>query len=134
MERIIKKYGNRKLYDTTQSKYISLKDIKSFIRDGETVQIVEKESGDDITSEILTKAILDDKEDSRDSLSSGLLHNIIRWGSSTLESGITKVGERINRMIPVAGIKEYETLAEQVKKLEAKVEKLQKKLKNTDKG
>ncbi len=130
MERQIKKYGNRKLYDTTQSKYISLRDIKGFIREGDTVSIVEKETGEDITSEILTKAILDDKEDKNESLSPGMLHNIIRWGSSTIETGISKVGERINRMIPVAGIKEFESLAKQVEDLENKVEKLQNKLKD----
>lgn len=132
MTRIIKKYGNRKLYDTTQSKYISLKHVKEVIRDGENVSIIEKDSGKDITSEVLTKAILEDTEDKRDTITSGVLHNLIRWGSDTIDAGLHQFGKGLNKVLPIAGVQEISTLQTQIKELENKVNQLQSRLKESE--
>lgn len=130
MTRIIKKYGNRKLYDTSQSKYVSLKHVKEVIRDGENVTIIERDTGKDITSEVLTKAILEDTEDKRDTITSGVLHNLIRWGSDTIDAGLSQVGKGLNKVLPIAGVQEISTLQSQIKELEKKVNQLQNRLKD----
>lgn len=133
MNRVIKKYGNRKLYDTVESKYVSLRTIKQLIRDGETVKIIERETGRDITSEVLTKAILEDTQDKRDEITSNTLHDLIRWGSDTLGAGLSKVSKGINRMLPVADLEDVKTLQQQIRELENKVDRLQSRLSETKK-
>ena len=55
--KIIKKYGNRKLYDTEQSSYVVLKDIEKMIRNKEDIQVIDNETQDDITIPTLTQII-----------------------------------------------------------------------------
>jgi polyhydroxyalkanoate synthesis repressor PhaR len=57
---LIKKYPNRRLYDTSSSKYINLDDIARFIREGRDVQVIDAESGDDLTRVTLTQIIMED--------------------------------------------------------------------------
>ncbi len=54
---VIKKYGNRRLYDSSSSKYINLDDIAEFVRAGKDVQVVDAKSGQDLTRVTLTKII-----------------------------------------------------------------------------
>ena len=55
--KIIKRYGNRKLYDTEQSSYVILSDIAKMVRNQENIQIIDNEKGDDITHSTLTQII-----------------------------------------------------------------------------
>ncbi|MBN2723573.1 MAG: polyhydroxyalkanoate synthesis regulator DNA-binding domain-containing protein [Deltaproteobacteria bacterium] len=55
--RIIKRYPNRKLYDTTDSTYITLKEIGELVKNGEMVQIIENSSGEDLTHDFLLQII-----------------------------------------------------------------------------
>jgi polyhydroxyalkanoate synthesis repressor PhaR len=57
---VIKKYPNRRLYDTAKSRYINLEDIAVFIRDGKDVQVVDAQTGEDLTRVTLTQIIVDD--------------------------------------------------------------------------
>lgn len=57
---VIKKYGNRRLYDTESSRYVNLDDIGAFIRDGRDVQVLDAKTGEDVTRVILTQIIVDD--------------------------------------------------------------------------
>ena len=56
---VIKKYGNRRLYNTGTSSYITLDDIAGMVRDEVDFQVVDAKTGDDITHAILTQIILD---------------------------------------------------------------------------
>jgi polyhydroxyalkanoate synthesis repressor PhaR len=58
MERTVKRYHNRKLYDTRESRYISLKNIEEMIRAEEEVKVIDNRSGEDITRQILIQVIL----------------------------------------------------------------------------
>ena len=58
--RIIRKYGNRRLYDTTARRYVNLDEIAQVIRDGEEIQVVDAKSGEDLTRGILTQIIVED--------------------------------------------------------------------------
>lgn len=57
---LIKKYENRRLYDTSRSRYINLDGVAELVRQGEQVQVVEAKSGEDITRQVLTQIIVDD--------------------------------------------------------------------------
>ena len=58
--RIIRKYGNRRLYDTTARRYVNLDEIAQVIRDGEEIQVVDAKTGEDLTRGILTQIIVED--------------------------------------------------------------------------
>ena len=55
----IKRYSNRKLYNTAVKKYITLDELANFIRDGEEIVVIDNDSGEDITSITLTQIILE---------------------------------------------------------------------------
>ena len=74
---VIKKYPNRRLYDTAASRYINLEDIAGFIRDGKDVQVVDAQTGDDLTRLTLTQIIVDDAKEQPTGLPLELLRQLI---------------------------------------------------------
>ncbi|MGH7857699.1 MAG: polyhydroxyalkanoate synthesis regulator DNA-binding domain-containing protein, partial [Candidatus Binatia bacterium] len=50
MSRVVKRYGNRKLYDTQESRYVTLEDISTFVKAGEELRVVDNDSGEDLTA------------------------------------------------------------------------------------
>jgi polyhydroxyalkanoate synthesis repressor PhaR len=60
---VIRKYGNRRLYDPSRSRYVNLDDIAQMIRDGRDVQVVDARTGHNITRLILTQIITEDAKD-----------------------------------------------------------------------
>lgn len=83
--KIIKRYSNRKLYDTIESKYVTLNDISEMIRNGVDVKIIDNQSSKDITSAILAHVLLNE-EKSRSKLSIGTLKELIRSGQQTISN------------------------------------------------
>src|ERR1700737_4124380 len=59
---LIKKYANRKLYDTQTSRYITLEGIADLVRDGHEIQVVDREAGQDITQVILSQIVLSEEK------------------------------------------------------------------------
>lgn len=90
--KIIKKYGNRKLYDTEQSSYVVLKDIEKMIRNKEDIQIVDNETQDDITVQTLTQIIFCSEKKSPLSTPVDILRTIIQEGDGSLSSFLVKQG------------------------------------------
>ncbi len=74
---IIKKYGNRRLYDSSNSKYVNLDDIAGLIREGKEVQVVDAKTGQDITRVTLTQIITEDAKESPTGLPLELLRQLI---------------------------------------------------------
>ena len=74
---LIKKYGNRRLYDTRQSKYINLEDIPGILTRGEDVVVVDANSGDDITSTVLLQIIMEREKRRVQGLPADLLKELI---------------------------------------------------------
>lgn len=74
---LIKKYGNRRLYDTTQSRYITLDDLAKIIRSGAAIKVVEASTERDLTRQVLTQVILEQQE-ALDMFPIDLLQAIIR--------------------------------------------------------
>ena len=62
---VIKKYGNRRLYDTEQSRYITLEELADQIRDGADVQVLDAKSGSDLTQATLAQIILESRGGSK---------------------------------------------------------------------
>lgn len=76
--RIIKKYPNRRLYDTEESRYITVADIKNLVLDNTDLIVIDKKSGTDITRATLLQ-VISDQEQNRDAImSEKLLAQIIR--------------------------------------------------------
>jgi polyhydroxyalkanoate synthesis regulator protein len=57
---VVKKYENRRLYDTAASRYVNLDDVARMVREGVEVQVVDARSGEDLTRVILTQVIMED--------------------------------------------------------------------------
>ncbi len=83
---IIKRYPNRKLYDTEAKSYITLDQITQMIRDGSEVQVLDHESGEDLTNLTLTQIILEQEQRSATGfVPRALLTGLIRTGGDTLD-------------------------------------------------
>ena len=102
MPRLIKRYGSRKLYDTTESRYVGLDDIAAFVRDGEEVHVVDNRSGADVTAAILTQIISEEGRDGRSLLTPVFLHDLLRIGERTLRRGETAVGSAVEAGLSAA--------------------------------
>jgi polyhydroxyalkanoate synthesis repressor PhaR len=74
---IIKKYENRRLYDTSGSRYVNLDDIAALVREGKEVQVVDAKSGEDLTRVTLTQIITEDAKEKPTGLPLELLRQLI---------------------------------------------------------
>jgi len=74
---IIKKYGNRRLYDTAGSRYVNLEDIAALIREGKEVKVADAKTGQDLTRVTLTQIITEDAKDKPTGLPLELLRQLI---------------------------------------------------------
>jgi len=74
---VIKKYANRRLYDTSTSRYINLEDIAALVRNGKDVQVVDASTGEDLTRVTLTQIIVEDAKDQPSGLPLELLRQLI---------------------------------------------------------
>jgi polyhydroxyalkanoate synthesis repressor PhaR len=75
---VIKKYGNRRLYDTSGSRYINLEDIATLVRNGTEVKVVDAKSGEDLTRLTLTQIIVEDAKVQPQGLPIEFLQQLIR--------------------------------------------------------
>jgi polyhydroxyalkanoate synthesis repressor PhaR len=74
---VIRKYPNRRLYDTTASRYINLEDIAAFVRDGRDVKVLDAQTGEDLTRVTLTQIIMEDAKQQPTGLPLELLRQLI---------------------------------------------------------
>jgi len=81
---VLKKYSNRRLYDTRNSCYVTLEDVSTMIRSGEQVQIHDASTGEDVTTFILTQIVLEAAKRRNSLLPESVLHLIIRYGDNAL--------------------------------------------------
>ena len=81
---VLKKYANRRLYDTEKSSYVTLKQVADYIHDGRQVQILDAKTEEDVTAFILTQIVLEEAKNKNALLPTPLLHIIIRYGDNLL--------------------------------------------------
>ncbi|MCB1197589.1 MAG: polyhydroxyalkanoate synthesis regulator DNA-binding domain-containing protein [Bdellovibrionota bacterium] len=82
--RMIKKYQNRKLYDTKNSCYITLEDIAKMVKVGEEVRVIDNKTKNDVTSIILTQILVDQEKATKSILPLTMLRDIIQKGEGSL--------------------------------------------------
>ena len=78
-ERVIKKYPNRRLYDTDTSSYITLTEIRQLVMDSESFVVRDAKSGEDLTRSILLQIILEEEAQGSPMFTTPVLSNIIRF-------------------------------------------------------
>jgi polyhydroxyalkanoate synthesis repressor PhaR len=92
--RVVKRYANRKLYDTQRSRYVTLEQIAEMIRGGEDVKIVDNNSKEDLTAITLTQIIFEE-EKKQSFLPLSALRNIIQSGADNMSQFATQAGEKV---------------------------------------
>ena len=93
-ERLIKKYANRRLYDASQSRHITLDDIRGLIVKGERIRVVEDKTGTDITRHILLQVIAEQEQFGRPILSTSVLESIIRFYGNSMQGFLASFLEK----------------------------------------
>jgi polyhydroxyalkanoate synthesis repressor PhaR len=106
---LIKRYANRKLYNTQTSRYITLKGIAELIEAGDEVRVIDNETGEDITSVALSQILVDSEREGREvprSLLSDLLHrggdalyDAFRRGVGDASGGFEELRQGVRRMV-----------------------------------
>lgn len=92
--RLIKKYANRRLYDASQSRHITLDDIRTMVVNGEQVKVIEDKTNEDITRLILLQVIADQEQFGRPILSTPLLESLIRFYGNSLQGFLSTYLEK----------------------------------------
>src|SRR5215471_12767860 len=92
--RIVKRYANRKLYDTQRSRYVTLEQIADMIRSGEDVKIVDNNSKEDLTAITLAQIIFEEEKKSS-FLPLSALRGIIQSGGNSIQQLATTAGEKV---------------------------------------
>ena len=92
--RLIKKYPNRRLYDTTDSGYITLVDVKKMILDHVSFKVVDAKSNDDLTRQILLQIILEEESGGMPMFSSEMLTQLIRFYGHAMQGVMGSYLER----------------------------------------
>ena len=84
-KRIIKKYPNRRLYDTAESKYVTLSDVRELVLNGVSFCVIDKKSSEDITRSILLQIIIEQEEDGDPMFSSEVLEQMIGFYGNSVQ-------------------------------------------------
>lgn len=112
-ERLIKKYANRRLYDASISKHVTLGDIRDLIVKGDRIKVVEDKTGEDITRLILLQVIAEQEQFGKPILSTQLLESIIRFYGGPMQDFMGRYLEK-----SVEGfMKQQESLQQQLARL-----------------
>lgn len=106
MTKIIKRYSNRKLYDTEQSTYVTLDEIEQMVKDGEELRIIENSTKEDITHITLAHIIFEQEKSNKSKLPVPALRGIIQSGEEfiqRLQSPVTQFRDEFRKKAEVVG-------------------------------
>lgn len=125
--RIIKKYANRRLYDTRLSQYVTLDDLAEMVRDGEDLQVVDAKTGEDLTRSVLAQIIFEAEAKGANMLPTNFLRDIIGFYGDRLETVLPdylehtmaafsshqdQLRDQVKSMGTVFGIQQWEDIGE----------------------
>ena len=135
--KIIKRYQNRKLYDTSRSCYITLEDLAKMIQEGDEITVIDNRTQKDITSGTLTQIIFETEKKTKTFLPLGTLKDIIKSGGGSISEFVQKtiktgareiafvkdeIQKKIDTVTGVSNVhKEIETLQKKVDELQRKL-------------
>jgi polyhydroxyalkanoate synthesis repressor PhaR len=99
--RLVKRYGggSRKLYDTEESRYVSLDEVAGWVREGQEVRVLDSGSGEDVTRQVLAQIILEGEKQGKSLLSADLFHDVIRRGEAALQARVEQLQEGMDRFV-----------------------------------
>jgi polyhydroxyalkanoate synthesis repressor PhaR len=86
--RIIRKYGNRRLYDTETKQYVNLDEVAEMIRDGSEVRVVDAKTGEDLTRDILTQIIVEETRNRNGGLPLEILRDLVAFSGKARHEGL----------------------------------------------
>ena len=114
----IKKYKNRRLYDTDKSKYITFDDLKAYIQDDIEFKVVDSSTDKDITTATLLQVLVEQEGQQSDFLSNQILRQMIKMAESPMHDLMTKAFEQTFDFINNQGgaapyLENYQKVAEQ---------------------
>jgi polyhydroxyalkanoate synthesis repressor PhaR len=90
---IIKRYENRKLYDTSRSAYVTLEELAELIRQGKEIQVVDAKTNEDLTKNTLALIILEEERNKKNPLPLTLMYQLIKYGAliqGTFQEAVTR--------------------------------------------
>ena len=87
---IVKKYANRRLYNTASSSYVTLEELCQMVRDGQEFLVYDAKTGDDITRSVLTQIILEEDAKGRNLMPIGFLRQLIGFYDDSLQSVVPR--------------------------------------------
>jgi polyhydroxyalkanoate synthesis repressor PhaR len=99
--RIIKRYANRKLYDTQHSRYVTLDQISEMIRNGDHVKIIDNKTKEDLTKVTLAQIIFEEEKKQRSFLSLQTMRNIIQNGGESFAHLVSEAQRRVTSILPL---------------------------------
>lgn len=94
MTRIIKKYPNRRLYDTERSCYITVADVRELVKQGADFKVVDANSGEDLTRSILLQIIMEQESGGRPLFTADILSKMIRLYDDSVQGVFTSYLEK----------------------------------------
>jgi len=109
--RVIKKYANRRLYDTEASRHVTLDGLRRLIVDGEDVRVIDDTTGEEITRSILLQVIAGQEQGGRPILSAEMLKQIIRFYGNPLQDFM---GQYLEQSVNTF-LKQQQAMQEQLK-------------------
>ncbi len=92
---VIKKYNNRRLYDTEKNAYVTLAALSQTIKDGRQIEVIDAQTKDDVTAFTLTQIILEEAKSKNFLLPVPLLHLMIRFGQTILSEFFEKYLQQV---------------------------------------
>ena len=136
MVRLIKRYESRKLYDTEESRYISLEQIADWVRRGQEVRVVDNSSAEDVTAQTLTQVILEEGRNGESRISSELMHELVRFGEKAWSQGVEHVQNGVDRVVQASidRLAPVRQARAEMKRLRNRLEELEESLSNLESG
>ncbi|AGA32914.1 PhbF [Thioalkalivibrio nitratireducens DSM 14787] len=93
-QRLIKKYPNRRLYDTEESRYITLVDVQRLVQSGKDIKVVDTQSGEDITRGILIQIITEQEASGTPMFTTDMLARFIRFYDASMQDAFSSFLEQ----------------------------------------
>jgi len=118
---IVKKYANRRLYDTGRSSYVTLDDLCEMVKEGHDFVVQDAKSGEDITRSVLTQIIVDQESKGENLLPTNFLRNLISFYGDSVQAAVPNYLESTLDVF----VKNQETLREQMNKSMESIRKME---------
>jgi polyhydroxyalkanoate synthesis repressor PhaR len=127
MVRLIKRYESRKLYDTEESRYVSLDEIAEWVREGQEIRVVDNANSEDVTAQTLAQIILGEGRDGRSKISTEVMHDLVRFGEKALTTGVEQVQQGVDRVVraSIDKLGPVRQAREEMKRLRSRLEELE---------